>query len=190
MKIPRKGAILVFLLGGLAGVVFSGAFASFVQYSNTMEFCISCHVMEATVYQELKKTKHYENQSGVRAKCADCHVPHGNWVATLVRKVRATKELWYNTTGLVNTPEELEAKRLELAESVWASMQANDSRECRNCHTREAMNIAAQTKRAQVKHEEARDEGKTCIDCHKGLVHKPVHEELEEEEPPPEDFTL
>ena len=177
-----KTTIVVLILGAIVGVVFSGALASFVQYSNKMEFCISCHEMESTVYQEFKETPHYANASGVRAKCSDCHVPHGNWIATLATKVLKTKELYYHAVGKLDTPEKFEANRLEMAESVWASMKASDSRECRNCHVREAMLIDKQRKRAQVKHREAKDEGKTCIDCHKGIAHKPVHEKETEKE--------
>jgi len=186
----HKRTIIVLIIGAALGVIFSGTFASFVQYSNTMEFCISCHEMRDTVYEEFKETTHYMNQSGVRAVCADCHVPHGNWLATLAVKVRATKELVYHTTGILNTPEQLDAKRLELAQGVWAKMKASDSRECRNCHVREAMILTSQKKRARVKHEEAEKEAKTCIDCHKGIAHKPVHEELEKGEGESEDFKL
>ena len=188
--ITLKRTLVVLILGAILGVLFSGAFASFVQYSNTMEFCISCHEMRDTVYQEFKKTPHYMNTSGVRAVCADCHVPHGNWMATLARKIVATKELVYHVTGIVDTPEKLDAKRLELAEHVWAQMRANDSRECRNCHNQAAMLIDTQKKRAQVKHREGIEEGKTCIDCHMGIAHKPVHEELKEEEGEAESFKL
>jgi cytochrome c-type protein NapC len=33
-----------------------------------------------------------------------------------------------------------------------------------------------------VKHEGAIEDGKTCIDCHKGIAHKPVQQALEQEE--------
>lgn len=62
-------------------------------------------------------------------------------------------------------------KRLELAEHVWATMKANDSRECRNCHSWDAIDFHKQTPRSREKMEEGRKEGKTCIDCHKGVAH-------------------
>jgi cytochrome c-type protein NapC len=37
------------------------------------------------------------------------------------------------------------------------------------------MDKGKQKKRSQVKHEEAIEEKKTCIDCHKGIAHKAVH---------------
>ena len=52
-------------------------------------------------------------------------------------------------------------------------MKANDSRECRNCHTQESMDLASQDKSARKKHtmERRLEKGETCIDCHKGIAH-------------------
>lgn len=183
--------IALLFVGFGGGVVFSGAFAGFVQYSNTMDFCISCHIMEATVYQELKETTHWKNSSGVRTICSDCHVPHGNWPITLWHKTKATKELFLTITGQVDTVEEFEEHRLEMAQRVWRQMEETDSRECRNCHVMDAMELAEQRRRAQVQHETAAEEGETCIDCHKGIAHKEVKEDTEEPaEEGEQDFTF
>ncbi len=45
------------------------------EVTNTEEFCISCHKMKDYVYQEYKDTIHYNNRTGVRATCPECHVP-------------------------------------------------------------------------------------------------------------------
>lgn len=44
------GALLV--VGGLGGVIFRGGFNTFMEYTNTLCFCISRHEMKNTVYQE------------------------------------------------------------------------------------------------------------------------------------------
>ena len=163
------GAILV--AGGIAGIVFWGGFNTFMEYTNTLRFCVSCHEMDQLVYQEYKKTIHYTNRTGVRVICSDCHVPK-EWTPKLIRKIRATNELFHKILGSIDTPEKFEAKRLQLAEYVWASMEASDSRECRNCHSFEAMDFEKQRRRVRKIHPEAMREGKTCIDCHKGIAHK------------------
>ncbi len=56
----------------------------------------------------------------------------------------ATKELFHKIVGTVNTPEKFEAKRMEMAQRVWASMKATDSRECRNCHENVWMDLSKQ----------------------------------------------
>lgn len=176
--------MFVFLAGaGLAGIIFSAGFATFIERTNTMEFCTtSCHEM-VTFYEEYKETRHYNNRSGVRADCSDCHIPKGSWTQVVIKKAYAgTKDIFAHLIGTIDTPEKLEAKRLELATRVWESMMASDSAECRNCHAMAAMALPLQQPRAKGQHEEAMMEGKTCIECHKGIYHKPVHEEVEEKE--------
>jgi nitrate/TMAO reductase-like tetraheme cytochrome c subunit len=62
-----------------------------------------------------------------------------------------------------------------MAERVWERMKDRDSKECRNCHDFKTMDPAKQKDRSVTKHEGAIEDGKTCIDCHKGIAHKPVH---------------
>ena len=52
-----------------------GGFNTAMDATNTETFCISCHEMEAYVYEEYTDTIHYSNRTGVRATCPDCHVP-------------------------------------------------------------------------------------------------------------------
>ena len=138
---------VIAIVAGLGGVVFWGGFNTFMEYTNTLSFCISCHEMEENVYAEYKKTVHYSNRTGVRVVCSDCHVPR-KWTAKLLRKIRATNELFHWLRGTIDTPEKFEAQRLEMAEHVWATMKLNDSHECRNCHAFEAMNFALQGRRS------------------------------------------
>ena len=153
------------------GIVGLGGFNTAMEVTNTEAFCISCHEMWDKVYQEYKKTVHYSNRTGVRATCPGCHVPN-EWTPMLVRKVRATNELFHAVRGSINTREKSLAKRLDLAHKVWESMEQTDSRECRNCHNFEYMDFTAQSPRAAKAHETSLASGdKTCIDCHKGIAH-------------------
>ena len=160
-------AALVFI----AGVVFWGGFNTALEVTNTEQFCISCHEMEDNVYQEYRTTIHASNRSGVRATCPDCHVPK-EWRHKIVRKIRASNEVWHTLLGSIDTPEKFNAKRLELAENEWRRMKATDSRECRNCHNYESFDYAEQNRRSSSMHQTGLNEGKTCIDCHKGIAHR------------------
>ena len=82
------GQGVLLLIGGIGGIIFWGGFHTAMEATNTLEFCISCHEMRDTVYQEYKTTVHYKNASGVRAVCSDCHVPH-EWGPKVVRKIKA-----------------------------------------------------------------------------------------------------
>lgn len=161
----------VLLIGGfVAGIIFWGGFNWSMEATNTEEFCISCHEMENTVYEEYKETVHYSNHSGVRATCPDCHVPKP-WIHKMVRKIKASNELYHKALGSISTPEKFEAKRLQLAQNVWRAMESTDSRECRNCHDFDSMDFTIQENRAARNHQKAIDEGMTCINCHKGIAH-------------------
>jgi cytochrome c-type protein NapC len=63
-------------------------------------------------------------------------------------------------------------KRHELAQHEWDRMKKTDSRECRNCHNYAYMDYTEQGDRPARMHPKAFDEGKTCIDCHKGIAHQ------------------
>ena len=168
---PSAASLGILLIGGfVAGVIFWGGFNTAMEATNTESFCISCHEMEENVYQEYKETIHYSNRSGVRATCPDCHVPKP-WIHKMVRKIQASNELFHKALGTIDTPEKFEAKRLILARNVWKTMKETDSRECRNCHDFESMDFVAQQRRAVALHSKGLDEGKTCIDCHKGIAH-------------------
>ena len=182
LRSPSVKFSLLTLLGGgfIAGILFWGGFNTGMEATNTLPFCISCHEMRNTVYQEYKQTIHYSNRTGVRAVCSDCHVPK-DWTHKIVRKVQASKELYGKVMGTIDTVEKFEAKRLTLARREWARMKASDSRECRNCHTFDGMDVEKQKSRAAKQHENARNDNMTCIYCHKGIAHKKPEGMTEEE---------
>jgi len=144
----RYSVGLLLIVGAVGGVVFWGGFNTFLDYTNKMEFCISCHEMRDIPYAEYKKTVHYQNTSGVRAICSDCHVPKV-WEEKLWRKIKATfKELPNKVLGKIGTKEKYEAHRLEMAE------------------------LDTQKNRAREQHMDSKKSGETCIDCHKGIAHE------------------
>jgi cytochrome c-type protein NapC len=167
----KYSLLTLLVVGFFSGIVFWGGFNTAMEATNTLEFCVSCHEMRDTVYQEYKKTIHYSNRTGVRAICSDCHVPK-DWVHKMARKIQASGEIYGKIMGTIDTPEKFEAKRLELAEHEWARMKGSDSRECRNCHTFDGMNTEVQKQRARKQHELAQRDKQTCIDCHKGIAHQ------------------
>ncbi|MBM3567669.1 MAG: cytochrome C552 [Alphaproteobacteria bacterium] len=177
----RYSLLAILAVGFFGGIVFWGGFNTAMEATNTMGFCTSCHEMRDNVYAEYRDTIHFQNRTGVRATCSDCHVPNP-WVHKVARKIQATNELFHWALGTVDTPEKFEARRLELAKRVWTSMKQTDSRECRNCHTLQSMSPELQRPRARKPHLDAMQAGNTCIDCHKGIAHKNVRDRLAEAE--------
>jgi cytochrome c-type protein NapC len=167
--------IAVAMLGGLGlillGVALSVSGKWAVDRTDTTEFCISCHEMRDNNYAEYKSTAHAVNRTGVKATCADCHVPHG-LVAVAIRKIAASRDLYHHLRGTIDTKAKFEAHRTELAMRVWRHMKQTDSAECRHCHDVKAMDAEAQGTTARKQHQKIGKDGKTCIDCHYGIVHK------------------
>jgi len=180
-KILMGATVSAGLVFFVVGIIFWGGFNTAMEATNTMEFCIGCHEMKDNVYKEYKTTVHYNNRSGVQATCSDCHVPDP-WVHKIVRKIQASRELWHKMLGSIDTPEKFDAHRLVLAKNVWKAMKDTDSRECRNCHDFQNMDPAHQKKRAVKSHLGAMQDGNTCIDCHKGIAHTSVEDDLTDEE--------
>lgn len=183
LKRPSAKYSLLSLLvvGFFSGIIFWGGFNTGLEATNKLEFCISCHEMRDTVFQEYKETVHYKNRTGVRAICSDCHVPK-DWIHKILRKSKASFEVWGKITGDIDTPEKFEAKRMTLATHEWDRMKASGSRECRNCHDFDSMETKKQKPKAQKMHAQALKEGKTCIDCHKGIAHLLPKEYVEPDE--------
>jgi cytochrome c-type protein NapC len=166
----NHSVLAILAASSVVGVLFWGGFNTAMEATNNPEFCISCHEMRDNVYTEFKKSVHYTNRVGVRASCPDCHVPK-DWTYKLLRKIQASRELWSTIAGNVDTRDKFEDHRLEMANSEWARMKASDSRECRNCHSIDAMKSSAETLPVYEKHKQAQTQGQTCIECHKGIAH-------------------
>jgi len=168
LGIPLGG----FLLFGVGLLVWAG-FMSTLQATNTLAFCTSCHEMSDNILPEYVRSPHYQNAAGVRAICSDCHVPHAFFPKMKAKLAATANELPKWAMGTRRPPARFQAARLEMAQDVWAKMKANDSAECKNCHSLEAMDRKAQDSGAAKKHDaqRMRARGETCIDCHKGIGH-------------------
>jgi cytochrome c-type protein NapC len=166
------GSLAVLGAGLAAGAVAFGAFGSFMVYANSEQFCANaCHEM-GQLKKEYAGTVHDVNRTGVRATCNDCHVPH-EYVPNYLAKLGLMSDLWgHYVTRSIDTPEKFEKKRYELARRVWTYMKANDSRECRHCHTTAKMDPERQSEKAVKRHAKGRQDGSTCIDCHFAIAHQ------------------
>jgi len=173
----------------VAGILFWGAFNTAMEWTNREEFCVSCHEMRDNVFTEYRNTIHYQNRTGVRATCPDCHVPK-EWTHKMIRKIQASNEVWHHLLGSIDTPEKYNAKRAQLAANEWARMKRTDSRECRNCHHFDFMDYSEQNRRSAATHQAAFSAGQTCIDCHKGIAHTlpPIEQHIGAPKPNPADL--
>ena len=162
------GAFIAFGLGAIA----LGTTNYVLHKTSSTEFCYSCHSHDAFIKPEYEASSHFINTAGVRAGCADCHLPHDNWFELVWTKAVVSLDIIPEMMGKLDTAEKYEAHRAEMAESVWRQFKDNDSKFCHSCHNIDAMDLEAQGRSTARRHTSAAEKGETCIDCHYGIVHQ------------------
>ncbi len=174
LPIFKKAVVITFIIGGIAGIVAALGAEEMDRQTTTDEFCTSCHAMQTYIAdaETYKASAHQTTASGVRAGCADCHIPKGLVSATYTHVVNGVSDLWGQTRFDYEDPKVWKAEKARLAHAVRDWFRGNDSVTCRGCH--EEASIKPQRKRGQRQHEEARETGMTCIDCHYNLVHDEI----------------
>ncbi|MBB4286435.1 NapC/NirT family cytochrome c [Roseospira goensis] len=170
----KRGLVIAgigLIVGGIGGLAVAGAGVTLVKQTSSNAFCIACHEMtwpEASYHDNV----HFKNAAGVQAQCKDCHLLSDPWPAYLWQKATfGARDVTMHLLGVIDTREEYEAKRPELAEEVWAWLEETDSATCRTCHTDAAMAVSTAPEMAQRVHQAAAQGGQTCITCHKGVGH-------------------
>ncbi len=91
--IKRKS--FYFLLGIVIGVIIIASLYQTSVYFSTDESCMKCHV-HPHVEESWKLSKHYNNSSGTKVHCVDCHLPpRNNTLSHYSAKVKlGMKDLW------------------------------------------------------------------------------------------------
>lgn len=154
------------------GIALSASYATVIDYTSSLHFCAyTCHEMESTVYAEYMHSKHFKNAHGVVVVCADCHVPHHDWSATLATKFMASFEIWNHVVDREYDLKNFNPRRLILAKRVWAHFAADNARECKACHKFANMVLTEQNPAARAMHTEAMKRDANCLECHKGITH-------------------
>jgi nitrate/TMAO reductase-like tetraheme cytochrome c subunit len=173
---PRTKWLLGIPLGGFfafgLGMAALGTMNYAIHETSTNEFCFSCHSHEVNIRPEYEASSHFNNTAGVRADCADCHLPKDNWFELTWTKAVVSLDIIPEMMGELSTPAKYDAHRPEMAEAVWEHFRDNDSKFCRNCHSIDAMDLESQERRTARRHSQAEEKGQTCIQCHYGIVHK------------------
>lgn len=147
-----KKIVTTLCLAGVGAVALWGT--QWVMHkTSSPEFCVSCHSMSYPK-EEWESSSHFSNAKGIRAECADCHVPSEGWHYVKAKFI-ALKDLWYEMQGKLDSKEKFEAHRAELAKLVWDEMKATDSETCRSCHSFDAMEFSQQSKSAKQMHSDA-----------------------------------
>jgi nitrate/TMAO reductase-like tetraheme cytochrome c subunit len=165
---------VIALAGILVGAGLLIASVEVNRYTSTDGFCTSCHTM-ATLAADphFVQSTHRANGEGVRATCADCHIPATSWFTeTYAHAHDGIRDVVAQAIHNYNVPAIWELRRVELAHVVRDQMRREDSVTCRHCHDAAAIRPASEQGRAA--HALLSKQPLTCIDCHFNLVHAPV----------------
>jgi cytochrome c nitrite reductase small subunit len=144
-EIDKRVHVLIGLLviGLAAGIVISIATAKTLAYTDSAEFCKSCHIM-TNVYDSFKDSTHAE------LACADCHLPHDSLVSKYTFKAKSgIGHVYYNTLGAEKIPEVLHP-----TEGSKEAINGN----CKSCHKSTLENISHDAK-------------ESCTSCHQSVPH-------------------
>ena len=173
----RWSLFTLLLVGFVVGAVGVIGTQVAVYVTGTDEFCgTDCHSHAQFVFPEHKLSAHYNNRTGVRAACVDCHLPH-SYPAKLIAKTKAgITDGLAELRGSISTQEKFDRERWRLANQVWDDMKADNSASCRHCHDPTAWDNKKQSEDAVKQHKKFFNGKATCIECHTGVAHKEPEE--------------
>lgn len=134
---------LLLLIGLFVGIIASVVTAKTLAYTDSAEFCKSCHIMN-NVYDSFVDSTHAE------LACADCHLPHDSLVSKYTFKAKSgIGHVYFNSLG--------EAKIPEVLHPTQGSEEAINSN-CVSCHSSTLDNVSHDVK-------------ESCIKCHQSVPH-------------------
>ena len=125
----KKSWIFLALLTGLVlGLVLMILFNTAVQKTSTNDYCMSCHV-HTDADAAWKQSSHYNNPSGTKVDCVECHLPPKGTPGYYAAKMKTgVKDLWAFWT---KDKEELDFEsKKELEHAVGIVYNAS----CKECH--------------------------------------------------------
>jgi nitrate/TMAO reductase-like tetraheme cytochrome c subunit len=144
---PRQRTTGLIGAGLFAGVLAVASTTWMVNATSSPAFCASaCHSMQ-WAYDSYKRSPHYDNDSGVRASCGDCHIPYDSRHANPIQYVFGTlwtkavaggSDAYHELLGTISSKEKWEQQRPRLTEQVHAWIKKTDSVTCQGCHDLQA----------------------------------------------------
>ena len=93
-KPSKKRLWLIFFVGIILGVIVVLCGNKAMHHYGTDAYCESCHI-HPHVFDSWKKSSHYNNASGVRVHCIECHLPpKGNFYHFKEKARTGLHDLW------------------------------------------------------------------------------------------------
>lgn len=134
---------ILLVIGVFFGIVLSVVTVKGLAYTDSAEFCSSCHIM-TQVHESFSNSTHAE------LACSDCHLPHDTIVNKMTNKAKSgIGHVYYNTLGADKIP-----KVLHETENSSEIINQN----CIDCHQSTLDNVS----------HDAKD---SCSSCHEAVPH-------------------
>ena len=172
----RWGLALLVALGIVVGLVGAGATTWAVNATSTDNFCATaCHSMQ-WADAAYRQSPHFANPHGVRASCAECHIPFESRPATPFQYIFGT--MWTKEVdgmhdaiatlrGTISTEEKWKARQPQLAADVEAWFRRTNYVTCKGCHQLDAATGKLADKHAAM----LKDGPLDCVQCHADAGH-------------------
>ncbi|MFS1513700.1 cytochrome c3 family protein [Chengkuizengella sp. SCS-71B] len=142
-KIKALDKRLILFIGILLGLIFTVASAETLHYTDSAEFCSTCHPMD-TAYSSFSDSIH------ANLDCNTCHAPTDNFVEKILFKSKAgLHDIYMNTLNVDEIPDVIHAKA-----ATVEVVQEN----CVSCHENSINNVSHNVK-------------STCVECHRQVPH-------------------
>jgi formylglycine-generating enzyme required for sulfatase activity len=158
---------MVFIAGGLLGMAVVLFGNRMMHHTGTDEYCMSCHVHPHAT-DSWKLSTHYNNASGVKVHCIDCHLPpKGDWHYFKEKACTGLHDLWaYWTKDSAEFNWERK-KQLDYAVNIVY----NES--CKECHVNLfPKGLSDDGSTAHLYYEENEKKlNLQCISCHLAVGH-------------------
>jgi cytochrome c-type protein NapC len=171
----------IIVAGVVVGMAISFTTVIAVKHTSDVNFCGSCHSMKPMAEAYRNSVHGGYGDSGIRATCADCHLPHKSTMGYMIQKVKTGMwDVWVESTHDTSKIDWFE-KRNNRREWVYDSG-------CLHCHENLLLGTrpnkkafiahkAYFSKKLLVEGEDGKERAK-CVDCHKHVGHYQLEKHL------------
>lgn len=174
-RFRRRHAFVLLGAGFAIGAVTVAATTWMVSASSSDNFCAgACHSMQwaAAAYE---RGPHYSNALGVRASCADCHIPYEDRPVTPFQYLFGTlwtkglagvADVYHKLAGTIEDKQKWEVDRSRLSSQVDSWLAKTHSVTCQGCHDLAAFSGKGNVMAAQVHAGVVNASTVDCTSCH------------------------